>query len=88
MRLKPWIRALALVLVALAAFAAVESVVCAEDMDLCCQETAHCCGCVHTGLVVTAPAAPPQVFAVAYPPTQFESVPAWETEPLFRPPIA
>lgn len=87
MRSKGWIRVIALVMVALAAFAAVESVTCAEDFGACCEEST-CCGCVHVGLTTESLSAEPFIQSSIPGFQVFEVVPSWKSEPLFRPPIA
>jgi hypothetical protein len=87
MRIKGWIKVLALVLAVFAAFSALESVVCAEDADTCCEESVSCCPCVHTGVAFEAPVLQP-FFEVSFSESQVSvAMPTRGTEPLFRPPI-
>jgi hypothetical protein len=86
MRTQGWFKVLAFILVAFAAFAAVESVVCADDAG-CCEETTSCCPCVHTGVVFEAPAVQPFFEVSSSEPLKSVVMPTRGTQPLFRPPI-
>ena len=86
MKLTGWKRVLALVLVVLASFAAVESATCADDFGACCE--VDCCGCVHAGVTVEAPSAQPYLSVSAPSYRVFQAAPSWAADPLFHPPIA
>jgi len=86
MRIKGWIRVVALVMIALAVFAAVESATCADDFGVCAES--GCCGCVHSGVVVQAPINLASVDIVFSVKPSFEAVPSRGTDPLVRPPNA
>jgi hypothetical protein len=87
MRFKGWKRALALILVAFAIFAAVEASVCADDFGACCEES-HCCGCVHVAISAPIVSILPILPSVSRTVVGFVSVPDWKSEPLLHPPIA